>query len=199
MTIPIGEQMEVETKAESSDKRLNGLVAVTVVVLSVFMAVCNIKDGNIVQNMQMQKADEVDSWGEYQGTKLKLGLAEATLVQLRVQAANASPGPVAETIAKEMAVQKAIVQKQSKQAAEQLTKAQSYRPAIEALNFIDDQFDISEAFVSIAIAVAAVSALVESFALLFVAWASGSMGIFMGLAGFIGWKIHLGWLATLLT
>lgn len=191
--------MNIEPEIESKDKRLNSLVAATVVVLSVFLAVCNIKDGNIVQNMQMQKADEVDSWGEYQGTKLKLGLAEATLVQLRVQAAGATPGPVADAIAREMAVQQGVVEKQTKQAAEQLKKAQAYRPAIEALGLTDDQFDISEAFVSIAIAVAAVSALVASFPLLFLAWGSGLVGIVMGLAGFLGWSIHPTWLVSLLT
>ena len=191
--------MDVETKSEGENKTLNSLVAATVVVLSVFMAVCNIKDGNIVQNMQMQKADEVDSWGEYQGTKLKLGLAESTLVQLRVKAAEAAPGPVAEAVAKEMAVQQAIVDKQSKQAAEQLEKAKSFRPNIEALGYVDDQFDISEAFLSIAIAVAAVAALTEIGWLLGLAWLSGGFGIAMGLAAFLGWKVHPEWLVSLLT
>lgn len=191
--------MGAEPEIESKNKTLNNLVAATVVILSVFMAVCNIKDGNIVQNMQMQKADEVDSWGEYQGTKLKLTLAESTLVQLRVQAAAASAGPTGEAIAKEIAGQQAIVDKQSKQAAEQLEKAKAFRPAIEALGKVDDQFDISEAFVSIAIAVAAVAVLVESLPLLFLAWASGALGIVMGLAGFLGWGIRLEWLVALLT
>lgn len=191
--------MGAEPEIESKNKTLNNLVAATVVVLSVFMAVCNIKDGNIVQNMQMQKADEVDSWGEYQGTKLKLTLAESTLSQLRAQAAGAAPGAAADAVAKEMAIQQAIVDKQGKQAAEQLEKAKSYRPAIETLGKVDDQFDISEAFVSIAIAVAAVAVLVESFPLLFLAWLSGAMGIAMGLAGFLGWGLRLEWLVTLLT
>ena len=191
--------MEIETKKESGNSILNNLVAATVVILSVFMAVCNIKDGNIVQNMQMQKADEVDSWGEYQGTKLKLGLAESNLSQLRVQAAAAVPGPVADVIAKEMAAQKAIIEKQSGQAEAQLVKAKSYRPAIDVLGKVDDQFDMSEAFVAIAIAIAAVAVLVESFPLLFLAWASGVIGIAFGLAGFLGWDIHPDWLAALLT
>lgn len=191
--------MEVETKVESGNKLLNNLVATTVVILSVFMAVSNIKDGNIVQNMQMLKADEVDAWGEYQGTKLKLGFAEASLSQLRVQAAAHSTSSVAEAVAREIAEQTAIADKQRGQAAEQLAKAKSYRPTLEALGKVDDQFDMSEAFVAIAIAVAAVAALVESFPLLFLAWASGGAGIIFGLAGFLGWDIHPEWLAALLT
>ena len=38
------------------------------VILSVFMAVCNIKDNNIGQVMQKAKADAADSWSEYQAT-----------------------------------------------------------------------------------------------------------------------------------
>ena len=64
--------MEIEVSAEAKDKRLNRLIAVTVVTLSVFMGLCNIKDGNIVQAMQYAKADAVDTWGEYQATKTKL-------------------------------------------------------------------------------------------------------------------------------
>jgi hypothetical protein len=40
--------MEFEVKAEAKDKSLNRLVAISVVILSVFTGVCGIKDGNIV-------------------------------------------------------------------------------------------------------------------------------------------------------
>ena len=69
--------MEVEVSAEAKDKRLNRLVAITVVVLSVFMGLSNIKDGNIVQAMQQAQANAVDRWGEYQATRTKTHIAEA--------------------------------------------------------------------------------------------------------------------------
>jgi hypothetical protein len=72
--------------AEVHDKRLNRAVAVTVVFLSVTMALTNIKDGNIVQNMQAAQASQVDSWNEYQATRLKLHMEEI---------AAASGGPAA--------------------------------------------------------------------------------------------------------
>ncbi len=43
--------MEVELTAEAKDKRINRLVALTVVILSVATGLGNIKDGNIVQAM----------------------------------------------------------------------------------------------------------------------------------------------------
>ena len=49
--------MDADVKTEGSDKRLNDLVAVTVVILSVFMAVSNIKDDNINQAMQKAKSE----------------------------------------------------------------------------------------------------------------------------------------------
>lgn len=76
--------MEIELTAEAKDRRLNRLVAITVVVLSVFTAVCNIKDGNLVQAMQQAKADSVDTWGEYQATRTKLHVAENTREEIAV-------------------------------------------------------------------------------------------------------------------
>jgi len=41
------------------------------------MAISKIKDDNIVQSMQVAKADAVDTWGEYQATKIKHHLSGA--------------------------------------------------------------------------------------------------------------------------
>ena len=56
---------------EGNNKRLNRMVATTVVILSVVMAVGKIKDDNIVQAMQADQAAKIDLWGEYQSTRIK--------------------------------------------------------------------------------------------------------------------------------
>ena len=76
--------MDADVKTESSDKRLSNLVAVTVVILSVFMAVTKIKDDNINQAMQKAKAESVDAWSEYQAARVKLHVDENGLAQLRL-------------------------------------------------------------------------------------------------------------------
>jgi hypothetical protein len=43
--------VDVEVSAEANDKRLNRLVALSVVIFSVATGLGNIKDGNIVQAM----------------------------------------------------------------------------------------------------------------------------------------------------
>src|SRR5438270_6194578 len=74
--------MEVELSAEAKDKRINRLVALTVVVLSVSMGFGNIKDGNIVQAMAQAQANSLDRWNEYQATRTKLHIVETARAQL---------------------------------------------------------------------------------------------------------------------
>ena len=71
--------MEVELKAEGKQARLNGLVAVTVAILSVVTAIGNIKNSNIVQQMAFTKGNSVDVWNQYQATRIKLHIDEDAL------------------------------------------------------------------------------------------------------------------------
>lgn len=176
--------MEIEIGAEAKDKRLNNLVAITVVVLSVFMGLCGVKDGNIVQNMQQAQSSAVDRWGEYQATKTKLHIDETALSQLNLLA-GASPAAAAERarLAGEIA-------KYGKEIPELRTQAQGFQDQYDALNVHDDQFDASDAFISTAVAISAVAALVESMPALYAAWAFGACGLFMGMAGFLGWAVR---------
>jgi hypothetical protein len=186
--------MEVEVSAEAKDKRLNRMVAVTVVVLSVFTGVCNIKDGNIVQAMQQAKADSVDHWGEYQATKTKLHIAETARAEIGIIAA---PHPSAEAQASLQRLDRDIA-KYKREAPEIMKQAKDFAATYDALNIHDDQFDASEAFIATAISMAAVSALAESFWLLVGSWVLGGFGIFMGLAGFLRWGFHPDVLSTIL-
>jgi hypothetical protein len=188
--------MDTDIKTESADKRLNNLVAITVVILSVFMAVGNIKDGNIGQAMQKAKADSVDAWSEYQASRLKLHVDENALAQLRLlETAGNFDKALA---AKQAAEYEADIKKYEGRSKETRAKAESLEKEYDRLNFRDDQFDMSEAFLSIAIAVSAVAALVDSFPLLYLAWGSGLFGIFFSIAGFTGLNFRPEWLAQLL-
>jgi hypothetical protein len=87
--------VEVEVSAEAKDKSLNRRIAITVVILSVFTGLCNIKDGNIVQD-GAGAGPVADTWNEYQATKTKQHLAETARSQL---AALAVPGKADKEIA----------------------------------------------------------------------------------------------------
>jgi len=178
--------MEVEVSAEAKDKKLNRMIAVTVVVLSVFTGVCNIKDGNLVQAMQQAQSDSVDRWSEYQATKTKIHIAETARAEIAIMAAD-HPSHAATAA---LASQDAEIAKYTREAPALAAEARGFSDRYDALNVHDDQFDASEALITAAISMAAVAALAESSALLIAAWIFGAFGIFMGVCGFAGWAFH---------
>jgi hypothetical protein len=178
------------------DRRLNDLVAVTVVLLTVFMAITKTKDDNINQAMQKAKADAVDAWAEYQFSRVKLHVDENGLNQLRLLE---TTGQVDKALAaKQAAEYDADIKKYEARSKETRAKAEGLEAEYNRLNFRDDQFDMSDIFLSIAVAVSAVAALVDSFALLWFAWGSGALGLGFGIAGFAGWNFRPEWLAQLI-
>ena len=86
--------------------------------------------------------------------------------------------------AKQPADFEADIKKYEGRSKETRANAERLEKEYDRLNFHDDQFDMAAAFSSIAIAVAAVAALVDSFWLLYVAWGSGALGIFFGFPAF---------------
>jgi hypothetical protein len=189
--------MEIEVKSEDpSDRRLNSMVAVTVVVFAVFMAVSNIKGDNINQAMQKAKAESVDAWAEYQAARIKLHVDENGLSTLRLLE---STGQVDKALAaKQAAEYEADIKKYEGRSKETRAKAERQEKEYEELNYRDDQFDLSEAFLATATALAAIAALVELYWVLFVAWAAGAYGLATGIAGFLGLPLRPGLLAALL-
>jgi hypothetical protein len=189
--------MDIEIGADAKDKRLNQLVALTVVVLSIFMGLAQVKDGNIVQNMQQAQSNGVDRWGEYQATKTKLHIDETALAQSKTMAELGGAKVEAATTA-EQARLTAEMAKYQKEIPELKKQAEGFSADYDAYNVHDDQFDASDALIGIAVAISAVAALTESFPALIAAWVFGAGGLFMGVAGFLGLAIRSP-LATLLS
>ena len=183
--------MEVEVNAEARDKRLNNLVALTVVVFSVATGLGNIKDGNIVQAMAQAQANSLDRWNEYQATRTKLHIVETA----RIQLAAAGPGTSAQ---KALAGFDADAAKYKAESPKLADEAKGFADQYDALNVHDDQFDAAEASLATAISIAAVAALTESWVPLVAAWVIGAFGLFMTVCGFAGWPFHPDVLSTLL-
>jgi len=182
--------MELELKLESE---LGAMVAVTVVVLSVFMAITKLKDENIIQAMQHTQVSAVDSWNEYQAERIKLHVDENDLAALKLGVAGADPAALsAET--KRLSGKLDHYTKASDGLAKD-AKADEAR--YQALDFRHDQFDIADALCSIALALSAVAALANRRVLLFIGWGVGGAGVLMGIAGLASWNIHPEWLASL--
>ena len=173
---------EIE-QSEVHDKRLNRAVATTVVILSVSMALTNIKDGNIVQNMQAAQATQVDTWNEYQATRLKLHMEEI---------AEAQGGPAAARATQAIA-------KYTRESGDLKAAAQAARDDYDRNGFRDDQFDLSDGLASIALATTAIAALVETWWLLFFGWGAGGLSILFMVAGYAQLPIHPNAIISFLT
>ena len=183
---------------DRSVARLNTWVALTVAILATFMAVCKVKDDNIVQAMQQAQADRVDHWGYYQARNLREEVASATLVQLTLGAEGLPPIRKQAYVA-EIARFAALTREQASKKQEVLQQAQRDQKTYDALNIHDDQFDLSDALLAIAISLLALTALTHKRWLFWVALVPTSGGILMGLAGLFGWALHPNALSALLS
>src|SRR4029079_14557540 len=180
---------------EGDDKRLNKLVAAPVVILTVFMAISKVKDDNIVQAMQKAKSESVDAWAEYQAARIKLHVDENGLEQTRLLQ---GLGVDQALVGRQVAEYGSDLKKYQARSPETMAKAKALEAEYDRLNFRDDQFDFSDAFLSIAVALSAVAALANTYWLLYVAWSSGAIGLLFGIAGFAGLNLRPEWLAQLL-
>lgn len=190
------EPQEIVEKAKAASEqredrfaRLNGAVAITVALLATFMGICKVKDDNIVQSMQQAQADRLDHWSYYQARNLRQELAESTVVQLELARQSAPQGVLAaydSAIAKFKSVEQDQIQKKN----ELKTQAEADQATYDKLNYRDDQFDLCDALLAIAISMLAVTALTRLWGLYWAALVPTAFGIMMGLAGLAGWSIH---------
>jgi hypothetical protein len=190
-----------EAVDRAHDSRINTIVALGVAITATFTALCNVKDGNIVQAMAQEQAQAVDSWSYYQSKSTKQNIAQAALDQLVLQK-DLSPHlpPEASALIERKLVEYAgRVKHYEVEKAEIEKTAQGHAHEYDRLNLHDDQFDMAEALMSIAIALFGVTALTQRRALLVTAMVFAGLGALMGLVGFLGLGLHPDFLARLLS
>ncbi len=188
-----------ETPAASagrSSARLNAVVAVTVALLATFMGICKVKDDNIVQAMQQAQADKLDHWNFYQARNVRQEVAEATVLQLELARAQAADKPAYDAAIRRY---RELADDQAKKKAELKAQAEEDQRQYDRLNYRDDQFDLSDALLAIAIAMLAVTALTGLWALYWTALVPTFFGVLMGVAGLVALPIHPDALVKLLS
>jgi len=183
------EQLTEERAADARSARLNAIVAITVAVLATFMSICKVKDDNIVQAMQQAQADRLDHWNFYQARNIRQEVAAATVTQLKLAAAGA---PAAQQDAYRAAIAsfEAVVADQARKKEELRLQAEQDQRTYDSLNYRDDQFDLSDTLIALAISLLALTALTHKPWLYNVALVATVGGVVMGLAGLLGWHLH---------
>ncbi len=190
----------LEAVGESSESSFNSIIATLVALTATFMAICNIKDGNIVQNMAQAQTKSVDAWTYYQAKSTKQLLSENMAEQAKTQlAVNSGLNPESRaTLAGKVTQYEAAARRYEKEKEEIKKEAEGYQQKYDDLNVHDDQFDMAEACFTVAIALSGITALLKKKWLLLFAFALSAVGTVLGLAGFLGWSLHPDWLARLL-
>jgi hypothetical protein len=187
-----------EVLENASHDRLHSMIAVLVAVSATFMALCNVKDGNVVQAMAQDQARQVDAWAYYQAKSTKMNLAESMLDQLAVQRALASGAEVRTVVDQKIASYQAAVARYEKEKDEIKATAEGYQADFDRLNIRDDQLDMAEALLSIALALFGITALTKKRLMFGFAASFAGLGVFLGLAAFAGLRVHPEFLARLL-
>ena len=177
---------------------LNPSVAVAIALLATFMGICKVKDDNIVQGMQQAQADKIDHWSYYQARNVREEIAKSTLVQLRLQAADIPPERQADYAAA-IAQYEALAKDQNSKKEVLRLQAIKDQETYDALNFRDDQFDLSDAAIAIAISMLAITSLTQLWWLFGLSMFPSVMGVVMGLAGLMGWGFHPTFIIKLLS
>src|SRR5260370_8304485 len=141
----------IPESGEKNRDRLNNTIAVCVALLAAFMAVTKVKDDNIVQAMLQAKSDAVDTWSEYQSKRIKHELLELGRDQGTAMRAGASAQSAAvfDDQKKNYEAEMARYEKDEKDLQ---AKARGLEDRYDALNYRDDQFDLSDAALSVSLA-----------------------------------------------
>ena len=183
---------------ERAASQLNTWVAISIALLSTFMAICKVKDDNIVQAMQQAQADKIDHWSYYQARRLREDLATANADTFKLLAGGADE-PTAQVLRAASSRYTALAAEQHAKRLAIEKQAEDDQRQYDALNVHDDQFDLADALSSLAIAMLALCSLTHKRWLFALALLPTTGGVLMGMSGLAGWSLHCAWLARLLS
>jgi uncharacterized protein DUF4337 len=180
---------EEEKREPSGLASLTSRVAITVALVATFLGICKVKDDNIVQAMQQAQADRLDHWNFYQARNIRQDVAAAEATQLRLSA-SAAPAAAQDDYRRAIAAAESRAAEESAKKEELRTQAEQDQQNYDALNYRDDQFDLCDALLALAISMMAVTALTRKEWLYFFALIPTVAGVVMGMAGLFQWPIH---------
>lgn len=188
--------MEPETQRDS--ERFNNAIAIIVALISAFLAVASVKGDNVVQAMQRSQELTTNSWNQYQAKRLRHFALE---LELRRTDALTRDGLLKDTPENRALVEewrKDLVRYEA-ELKELTDAANGHKAEYDRLNGADDLLDFSGSFLSLALALLAVTALTRIRWLLGLSGAVSLVGLGFGLAAFAGFDlVRPEWLTKLL-
>jgi hypothetical protein len=196
----VGEALN-EALEKARESKLNTIVAACVAVIATFMSLCSVKAGNIAQQMSQAQSNAVDQWSYYQAKSTKENIAQASVDQLTIER-DVAPSLDADRKSRfDHAIEKqsAAAKRYQHEKEDIKTKAQAFERQFVDLDVHNDQFDMAEATLSVALALLGVTALTQKRWMLAVAGAFAAFGVFMGVCGFAKLSFHPDWINRFLS
>lgn len=187
-----------ESLEHASESKLNSRIAIFVALTATFMALCNIKGGNIVQNMAKAQSKSVSDWTYFQSKSTKQNLSENTIELLNSQLMSTTNPSAKVTIEKKIESYKLKVEKYEKEKNEIKAHAEAQEKAYDDMNVFDDQFDMTEAILSISIAMFGLTALTQKKQLFYFALSLSALGIILGVSAFLNISLHSDFISSIL-
>src|SRR5664280_2510776 len=171
-----------ESLEQSNRNKINSRVALIVAITATFMALCNVKDGNIVQAMSQAQANAVNSWSYFEAKSTKQSITEKSLELLKIE--NKPEGKEMIKIYEEQ------IARYEKEKNEISAEAKGYQKQYDDINLFDDQFDMTDALLTIAIAMLGITSLTQKKWLLYFSSIVSLIGIILGLTAFMKISLH---------
>ncbi len=182
-------EIQLPEKETYSSNPIDSFVGLMVVLIATFIGVCNVKDDNIVQQMQLKQVERNDNWAWFQARNIRQAVYEGVAVELSIPMPNETPEIKKLREAKSEEYRKKA-ESQEKKSGEQKAAAELAEKEYNELNDKDDQFDLCDATLALSLALMGVTALTKKWWLFYLALVPASFGFIMGLAGFCGWDTN---------
>lgn len=186
-----------ETKPEKAESSLETWVGLMVVITATFLGISNVKDNNIVQKMQQKQVDQNNNWAWFQARNIRMGVYEAASEEMSLP----NPGETPELKARREAMSAKyanMAKSQEKKMEGQKEAAEQAAKDYDELNNIDDKFDLCDALLALSMALMGVTALIKRWWLFFMALFPLALGLYIGIAGFAGFDVHIPFLDAIM-
>ena len=177
--VETAEELRADSEKDASHEKLNGFVAITVAILATFLGICNVKDDNVVQAMLAAQAEVIDQWTFFQARNIREEVMLATVEQLTLERAAAPTRPRSP-----LSTRRSNYSDDGEEPEHQEGRAEgagrSAQVRYDKLNYKDDQFDLAEAAIAIAIALLAITALTHVWWLFWLSMMPSAFGMAIG-------------------
>jgi hypothetical protein len=174
-----------ELEREIRKDHFNTVIAITVTIIVTFMAFCKIQDNNIVLNMQKAQAEKIDKWSWYQSLHIREEINNSKLTDLDGDLQEEDSLARHKIIQSKIDAHHAVAKKIEDRKTEVKEAATKNDELYEKLDKIHEYFDYSEAAISIAVSLLALTSLLQKRWLYGVALIPATAGIIKGLMGLI--------------